>query len=92
MFILIILVILIITIYSVIISNPAYRNRILNSKQIIAQDGHLIPKDKDISCENQFGHLHSKNNSSRYIVHEEPETGYVVLNGVKRKIEDCKYL
>lgn len=26
------------------------------------------------------------------ITHPEPEPGYVVLNGVKRKIEDCRYL
>ncbi len=24
--------------------------------------------------------------------HPEPEPGYIVLNGIKRKIEDCKYL
>ncbi len=26
------------------------------------------------------------------VQHETPEAGYVVLNGVKRKLEDCKYL
>ena len=25
----------------------------------------------------------------RYIVHDEPEEGYVILNGVKRKLTDC---
>lgn len=64
----------------------------------IAHDGHIIPKEKDISCENQFHHFHGPTfhetniDNSRYIVHEEPETGYVILNGVKRKISDCKDL
>ena len=26
------------------------------------------------------------------VVHDEPEQGYVILNGVKRRIEDCKDL
>lgn len=29
---------------------------------------------------------------SRLVAHPEPEEGYVVLNGVKRKLEDCKNL
>lgn len=62
-----------------------------------ASDGHFIPKEKDISCENQYGHVHRKMDmtnvdNARYIVHEDPETGYVILNGVKRRIEDCKNL
>ena len=24
--------------------------------------------------------------------HDSPEAGYVILNGIKRKLEDCKYL
>ena len=36
-------------------------------------------------------HDHDKQ-SERYIVHDEPEQGYVILNGVKRRIEDCKDL
>ena len=35
---------------------------------------------------------HDHHNIPRYIVHTDAETGYVVLNGVKRKISDCKYL
>ena len=31
-------------------------------------------------------------NSSPTIQHEIPEAGYVVLNGIKRRLEDCKYL
>ncbi|MBR2067163.1 MAG: hypothetical protein IJ875_02740 [Solobacterium sp.] len=26
------------------------------------------------------------------IQHELPEEGYVILNGIKRKLDDCKYL
>lgn len=63
-------------------------------KPLVSSDGHVVPKQQDITCENEFGHQHPKNKEygRRYIVHEEPEEGYVVLNGIKRKITDCKYL
>ena len=50
----------------------------------------LKPK-QDITCETQYEHDH-KDQGERYIVHDEPEQGYVILNGVKRRIEDCKDL
>jgi hypothetical protein len=60
-----------------------------------SSDGHLIPPEKDITC-NRFGHRHEQTETEaytgRYIVHEDPETGYVILNGIKRRITDCKYL
>lgn len=57
----------------------------------LASDSHYIPKKKDITCK-RYGHKHPIESIPRYIVHEEPETGYVILNGIKRKISDCKYL
>ena len=56
----------------------------------------MVPKAQDVTCEREFGHNHPNNSNPefgrRYIVHEEPEEGYVILNGIKRKITDCKYL
>lgn len=57
---------------------------------VISSDGHRIPPSKDITCA-AYGHTHPES-APRYIVHEDPENGYVILNGVKRKITDCKYL
>lgn len=50
-------------------------------------------RNKDIRCEQLYGHDHDdESQTQRYIVHEEPEQGYVILNGVKRKISDCRDL
>ena len=46
---------------------------------------------QDVTCEKEYGHDH-KEQPDRYIVHDETEQGYVILNGVKRRIEDCKDL
>ncbi len=74
-------------------------------KPTVAHDGHVLRRENDITCETQYGHNHPRieefnpdgTSSSlsgptpRYIVHDDPEEGYVVLNGIKRKLEDCKY-
>ncbi len=64
-------------------------------RKTISSDGHVVPKDQDLTCE-RYGHDHRKEGTNefgrRYIVHEDPEEGFVVLNGVKRKISDCKNL
>ena len=76
-------------------------------KPTTAHDGHIIRSEDDITCETKYGHHHPKQEeffpedetasavssepTPRYIVHDDPEEGYVVLNGVKRKLEDCKY-
>jgi hypothetical protein len=57
----------------------------------VALDGHRIPKSKDVTCE-AYGHRHPGSDEPRYIVHDDPELGYVLLNGRKIKLEDCKYL
>lgn len=59
--------------------------------QTQTSDGHTLPKSKDVTCETEYGHDHGPQ-AARYIVHDDPEKGYVVLNGVKRRLEDCKYL
>lgn len=54
-------------------------------------------KNSPIDIHNEFEpqepHIDNLNGSaSPSIQHEIPEDGYVVLNGVKRRLEDCKYL
>lgn len=59
----------------------------------MSSDGHVVPKSQDLTCEAKYDHHHVPDeNGKRYIVHEEPEDGWVVLNGVKRRIKDCKDL
>ena len=65
----------------------------------VSSDGHVVPPEQDITCEGRDKHKHpqmsaaeKKDYGPRYIVHNDPETGYVILNGVKRRISDCKDL
>ena len=58
----------------------------------ISDDGHIVRAQQDVTCSTQYGHDHPEQPQTRYIVHEDPESGFVILNGVKRKISDCKYL
>ncbi len=70
---------------------PYRQNR---QRGTVSDDGHRVPRAQDLTCETQYGHRHNspddRNYAPRYIVHEEPEPGYVILNGVKRKIKDIK--
>ena len=59
-------------------------------RRTISSDGHAVPKDQDLTC-GRYGHDHG-DLQERYIVHEDPPEGYVVLNGIKRRIEDCRNL
>ena len=47
-------------------------------------DGHTLRKDQDITCR-RFGHRHSEQEepSVRFIVHDDIEDGYIILNGKK---------
>ncbi|MBR3357415.1 MAG: hypothetical protein IKG46_06240 [Solobacterium sp.] len=72
---------------AILSSMTARRRRVTRS-----DDGHFVPPSQDLTCEGQYGHDHGGNTEKRYIVHEDPEEGYVILNGVKRRIRDCKYL
>ena len=63
------------------------------SHTAVSDDGHVVPRSQDLTCETKYGHDHSSTQTpARYIVHEDPEQGYVILNGVKRRIKDCKNL
>ena len=47
-------------------------------------DGHALRKDQDITCR-QFGHRHSEleEPAVRFIVHDDIEDGFIILNGKK---------
>lgn len=62
----------------------------------ISSDGHVVPPEEDLTYRERT-HYHRDNPLNKefgpqYIVHNEPETGYVILNGVKRKLTDCRNL
>lgn len=58
------------------------------SKGPMASDGHRVPKDQDISCR-RYGHKHEEFDTPRFIPHEDPEEGYVILNGVRMKLTEA---
>ncbi len=76
--------------------SPSRNQKVRKGKHVtISSDGHVVPRNQDLTCENLEGHDHRPlgyDQLPRYIVHEDPEQGYIILNGVKRKISDCKYL
>lgn len=82
--------IIILTFFSVILASTKIKNP-LKKRITVSDDGHRVPRSEDLTCETVYGHDHG-NGEPRYIVHEEPSDGYVVLNGIKRSLEECKYL
>lgn len=40
----------------------------------------------------QYGSNHKDMVDNHVVNHEQPELGYVILNGIKRKLKDCKDL
>ena len=40
----------------------------------------------------QYGENHADMVDDHIVPHPQPEPGYIVLNGIKRKLEDCKWL
>lgn len=49
----------------------------------------------DITCEEQFGHKHTKRGSQqaydpdRYVSQGDPEEGFIILNGKKMRLKDA---
>ncbi len=82
----------IMAIYSVVGAIVSKGRKPAGRRRTVSDDGHSVRSDQDLTCETKYGHDHSVPGERRYIVHEDPEEGYVVLNGIKRKIKDCKYL
>ena len=83
---------IIIAVWIVIIAAASVISSIARRKNTTySSDGHAVPTEDDFTCETKYGHQHDYS-ERRYVVHEEPQQGYVVLNGIKRRIEDCKDL
>lgn len=55
-----------------------------------SSDGHFLKKNQDITCR-QFGHDHPEweEPATRYIVHDDPEDGFIILNGKKMRITEA---
>jgi hypothetical protein len=81
-------------IWCAIVGLAVYSSLKKNKGKTISSDGHAVAPGEDLTCENQYGHHHDRINGQepRYVVHSEPTSGYVVLNGVKRKLSDCRDL
>ncbi|MCI2050120.1 MAG: hypothetical protein LKJ76_10475 [Lachnospiraceae bacterium] len=73
---------------------PAYGNGstepVMGSGNI-ASDGHRMRASQDITCA-RYGHSHPDEDQPRYIVHDDPEIGFVILNGKKVRLQDCRDL
>ncbi len=61
-----------------------------SNRQAKALDGHVLTGEKDITCR-QFGHRHSlkEEPEMRFLVHDEPEQGFILLNGIKMRITEA---
>ena len=82
------------SVLGMLLSFTAKAGRKKQRRRTISDDGHYVTPSEDLTCETTSGHRHENSSEfgQRYIVHNEPEDGYVVLNGVMRRIEDCKNL
>lgn len=69
-------------------SGSAGAERRPSGKSPLASDGHRVPKDQDISCR-RYGHKHEAFDTPRFIPHEDPEQGYIILNGVRMKLTEA---
>ena len=70
---------------------------VLRNRKIRSSVPGASRKDKDLPAtvtRGRIGDTHQDviNGSEHRVTHEKPELGYVILNGVKYKLEDCKDL
>ncbi|MBQ1325147.1 MAG: hypothetical protein IIY52_03930 [Solobacterium sp.] len=70
---------------------------VVSGRRPVSSDGHEVPPEEDLTVNTSAGHYaHREHNEDdfgrRYIVHNEPVQGYVILNGIMWKLEDCKDL
>ncbi|MCR5373703.1 MAG: hypothetical protein K6E41_09650 [Solobacterium sp.] len=70
---------------------------VVSGRRPVSSDGHVVPPEEDLTVSTGASHYaHHEHNEEdfgrRYIVHNEPVQGYVILNGIMRKLEDCKDL
>lgn len=71
-------------------SAGSLRDSLRGSNLARALDGHILRGDKDITCR-QYGHRHEEDAAPRFIVHDDPEDGFIILNGVKMRISEADH-
>ncbi len=54
----------------------------------VADDGHVIRREDDISCR-RFGHRHPEEDTLRFIPHDDPTEGYIILNGKRMLLSEA---
>ena len=67
---------------------PAARRPLGGGRGPLASDGHRMSGEDDVSCR-RFGHRHEEFDTPRYIPHDDPEDGFIILNGVKMRLSDA---
>lgn len=66
----------------------AARRPLSTGRGPLASDGHRMSGEEDVSCR-RFGHRHEEFDTPRYIPHDDPEDGFIVLNGVKMRLSEA---
>ena len=67
-------------------------------RRTVSSDGHEVPPGEDLTVDTGASHYSRYKEKAdeefgrRYIVHNEPTQGYVILNGVMRSLDECKDL
>lgn len=99
----VIIIVIMVTIFTLMSQTGSRRGKYKNSKSVAQIWGDNVSEwlknrdgGTDVTCETQYDHTHEQMNTSeygkRYVVRPQVENGYVVLNGVKRKLTDCGML
>ena len=88
---LVFILVIIATIAISVSKNPDLKNAIQKNKGTMSSDGHIVPADQDLTCENEYGHNHGKSLPERYVVHEDDDLGdrWIILNGKKISLKEA---
>lgn len=73
-------------------SSAAMNNSASQNFNNFSSNGQKIDKSFDYTCETRYDHTHRPEYSmpNRYVVHEQPITGYIVLNGKRYSKKELK--
>lgn len=73
-------------------SSASMNNSASQNFNNFSSNGQKIDKSFDYTCETRYNHTHRPEYSmpNRYVVHEQPTTGYIVLNGKRYSKKELK--
>ncbi|WP_027431256.1 hypothetical protein [Lachnospira multipara] len=73
-------------------SSASMNNSASQNFNNFSSNGQKIDKSFDYTCETRYDHTHRPEYSmpNRYVVHEQPTTGYIVLNGKRYSKKELK--